>query len=182
MTAKIFVGFPGMGRTMASEFEAFNIKGCNVLDLDTTQFRIRPGKIRNNPLFPSNLEERILEDMVTFKLMLLPSEKEIYEILERNKIEYTAIYPSLDIKEDYYKNHHEHKEFGDYLGREGNYEDYFNNIKNLIDSNDDLIGEFIELQEDKYMSDFMYQYVEENPDKVYESRIIFIDSDQDPEE
>lgn len=132
----IISAFPGCGKS-----HLFRNKGeKNILDSDSSTF--------DKSNFPQNYIEHIKSNIGSADMILVSSHKEVRDSLVNEKIEFTLIYPSRDIKDEYIQR---------YIDR-GNNENFVNllqnNWDNWMNELDEQTGcEKIELKTGQYLSD-----------------------------
>jgi len=142
---KIISGFPGVGKSTMFKYEA----NLLVSDSDSSNFSwIKPGV--RHPNFPANYIEHIKDNIGKLDFILVSSHDIVREALNKEGIEYTIVYPSKDIKDEYIQR---------YIDR-GNNE----NFVNLLQENYETFIEGIEketkpklvsLSSGQYLSDVL---------------------------
>lgn len=93
---KIISGFPGVGKSTL-----FKYKGeVLVSDSDSSKFSwLKPGV--RHPDFPANYIEHIKSNIGKLDFIFVSSHDVVREALNNEGIEYTIVYPSKDIKDEY---------------------------------------------------------------------------------
>lgn len=87
--ALLISAFPGCGK---SHFYNSN-KDLLILDSDSSTF--------DKEHFPQNYMDHIRENMNTADIILISSHKEVRDALLENEFDFTLIYPSMELKEEY---------------------------------------------------------------------------------
>ncbi|MEI2465039.1 hypothetical protein [Niallia taxi] len=94
-STRVISGFPGVGKS-----ELFKSDRYNALDSDSSSFSwVREGV--RHPDFPNNYMEHIKENIGNVDYIFVSSHDIVREALRENGIEYTLVYPSIELKEEY---------------------------------------------------------------------------------
>ncbi len=107
MKAKVISVFAGLGKTTVGN------KYLNVCDLTSSKYRYDYSNINQedyekmkydksmivNPCWPDNYLEALREAMIKYDIVLVPSNEDIRLLLQKEKIEFTFVLPSMDGKE-----------------------------------------------------------------------------------
>lgn len=150
MQTKIISGFPAVGKTVL-----FSNSELKVLDSDSSNFSWVKDEDGNNtkerhPDFPNNYMQHIKENIGKVDYILVSSHDVVREALKDNEINYTLVYPSIELKDEYierYKNR-------------GNNEGFINFISNswdnfITDIEKETFPTKIKLSECQYLSDVL---------------------------
>lgn len=93
---KVISGFPGVGKSTLTK----NATDKVMLDSDSSQYSwLEPGV--RHPDFPNNYMERIKENIGKVDYIFVSSHDVVREALEANRIPYTIVYPSKELKQEY---------------------------------------------------------------------------------
>lgn len=107
MKAKVISVFAGLGKTTVGN------KYSNVCDLTSSKYRYDYSNINQedyekmkydkgmivNPRWPDNYLESLREAMMKYDIVLVPSNEDIRLLLQREKIDFLFVLPSMDSKE-----------------------------------------------------------------------------------
>ncbi|WP_214771454.1 hypothetical protein [Exiguobacterium sp. s133] len=142
---KIISGFPGVGKsTLFKQQEDILIS-----DSDSSMFSwIEPGV--RHPDFPGNYINHIKSLIGKLDFVFVSSHDVVREALNREGLDYTIVYPSKKIKEEYiqrYIDRGNNEEFVKLL--ESNYESFINEIEREIKP------KLISLKKGQYLSDVL---------------------------
>jgi len=144
MVAKVISGFPGIGKSIL-----FQHKGTTVLDSDSSLYSWISKGVRN-PHFPNNYMERIKSSMNQVDYILVSSHKVVRDALKAEGIEYTLVYPDIELKQEY---------IGRYISRGSNdaFIDFiYSNWDEFIDEIElEDYPEMIKLKEGEYLADLV---------------------------
>lgn len=88
MKALIISGFPGIGKTRYKE-----VSNQLVLDLDTSNF--------DKEEFPKNYLDEIEDKIESYNVILVSTHREVREGLLDRGINFTLVYPNIELKEEY---------------------------------------------------------------------------------
>lgn len=92
---KVISGFPAIGKTVLTK-ESHSI----VLDSDSSCFSWIEKGVRH-PNFPNNYMEHIKKNLGKVDYILVSSHDIVRKALKENNIQYTLVYPSIELKEEY---------------------------------------------------------------------------------
>lgn len=123
---KIISGFPGVGKSTMFKYETSLL----VSDSDSSKFSWIEPSVRH-PDFPSNYIEHIKSKIGKVDFILVSSHDIVREALNNEGIEYTIVYPSKDIKDEYiqrYIKRGNNEAFVNLL--QANYEKFIEGIEN----------------------------------------------------
>jgi hypothetical protein len=145
MRTKVIAGFPGIGKSVL--FRENN--GLTVLDSDSSLFSWIEEGVRH-PDFPNNYMEHIKENIGKADIILVSSHDVVRKALEENEIEYTLVYPSVELKEEYIERYK----------RRGNNEGFINFISNnwenfIEDIERETFPDLIRLGSNEFLSDVL---------------------------
>lgn len=88
----IYVGYQGIGKsTLAHEIP-------NVIDLESSNFNINGEKIENWEEIYCNIAKHLSKQS---KIVFVSSHNEVRDYMKKHNIEYTCIFPSLDLKNNW---------------------------------------------------------------------------------
>ena len=107
MKAKVISVFAGLGKTTVGN------KYSNVCDLTSSKYRYDYSNINQedyekmkydkgmvvNPCWPDNYLEALRDAMIKYDIVLVPSNEDIRLLLQREKIDFLLVLPSMDSKE-----------------------------------------------------------------------------------
>lgn len=142
---KIISGFPGIGKSYLFNSQP-NLK---VLDSDSSKFSWESKGVRNKA-FPNNYIQHIKSNMGVADIILVSSHTVVRQALKDEEIEYTVIYPSISLKEEYldrYKKRGNNDQFIKMI--DTNWEVFINEIE------DDEFPNKIELKKGKFLKDIL---------------------------
>jgi hypothetical protein len=133
---KVISAFPGCGKTFLFK----NNPDLIILDSDSSNF--------DKENFPQNYINHIISNIGKVDIILVSSHKEVREALIDSKIDFTIVYPSIELKDEYIKR---------YIQR-GSPENFIELLKNnwenwITEIEDDLRLEKIKLSKGEYLSD-----------------------------
>ncbi|ALN97693.1 hypothetical protein Bp8pS_014 [Bacillus phage vB_BpuM-BpSp] len=94
---KIISGFPAIGKS--SLFK--NNNDYSILDSDSIDFSWVDKTDKRNPDFPNNYIKHIKENIGKVDYILISTHHLVRKELENNKMDYTIVYPSIELKEEY---------------------------------------------------------------------------------
>ena len=100
--ANIIAAFAGCGKSTFTK-EA-TLHGKKVLDLDTSlysHFIDTSGQKIPNPFFIENYENAIKRNLENYDYILIGTHKEVRDMLRKNNIKYTLVYPNIHLKSEY---------------------------------------------------------------------------------
>lgn len=145
MRTKIIAGFPGIGKSVL-----FNSSSdLKVLDSDSSLFSWIEEGVRH-PDFPNNYMQHIKENIGKADVILVSSHDVVRKALEENGIEYTLVYPSIELKDEYierYKKRGNNEGFINFIG---------NNWDNFIqDIEKETFPDLIRLDSGEFLSDVL---------------------------
>ncbi len=147
--AILISAFPACGKsTFYNEYKDELV----VLDSDSSTF--------DKSEFPQNYMDHIKENMDKADVIFISSHKEVREALKENDLDFTVVYPSIELKEEYmerYKNRGNDEGFINLLDK--NWDAWITEI----DEDDELSK--IELEEGEFISDVLND--EEMLDAIY---------------
>jgi hypothetical protein len=112
MQTKVVAGFPGVGKSF------FFDRYLSSLDSDSSLFSWIEKGVRN-PDFPNNYMDHIKYSMGRVDFIFVSTHEEVRRALEENDIEYTIVYPSNELKEEYlqrYRNRGSDEKFIQFIG------------------------------------------------------------------
>jgi len=93
---KVVSGFPGIGKSVLTK----NGNDLRVLDSDSSNFSWIEEGVRH-PDFPNNYMKHIKENIGKADYILVSSHDIVREALEANDINYTLVYPAVELKDEY---------------------------------------------------------------------------------
>ena len=94
---KIISGFPAVGKSVLTKQS-----NLVVLDSDSSLFSwIKKGE--RHPDFPGNYIQHIKENVGKADYILVSSHDNVRSALKENNIDYTLVYPSIELKNEYIK-------------------------------------------------------------------------------
>lgn len=102
---KVISAFPACGKTFLFNNEDF-VNKYIILDSDSSKFSWiyddngNKTNIRN-PDFPSNYIKHIKDNIGKVDLIFVSSHSSVREALDKNKIQYTLVYPYIGLKDDW---------------------------------------------------------------------------------
>ena len=100
MSAVIISGFPGVGKSHLKRFYDKLYNDIIILDSDSSNFSwIQPGL--RNPDFPYNYIQHIKDNLEKADVILISSHNVVRELLARENIPYTLVYPDISLKDEY---------------------------------------------------------------------------------
>jgi hypothetical protein len=142
---KVISGFPGIGKSVLTKQS-----NLTVLDSDSSQFSWIEKGVRN-PDFPNNYMNHIKENIGKADYILVSSHDNVRQALKDNQIDYTIVYPSVDLKDEYMDR---------YAGR-GNDEKFINFIgtnwdKFLSDIQEDSYPKHVCLSKGQFLSHMLH--------------------------
>lgn len=144
LDTKIIAGFPGVGKTVFSRKNHLFI-----LDSDSSKFSWLSEGVRN-PDFPNNYMQHIKENIGKAHYILVSSHDVVRKALEDNGIEYTLVYPSVELKEGYlqrYRKRGNDETFIKFIG---------NSWKNFIsDIEQETFPKLVKLENGQFLSDVL---------------------------
>ena len=147
--AVIVSGFPGIGKTSLLSRAGEYI----ILDSDSTNFSwADESKIKRHPDWPQNYIDHIKENSNKADIILVSSHDVVRNTLTQASIEFTLVYPSLEMKEEYiqrYRARGSNEKFIELLT--ANYENW---IKELMAQKG---CKHVVLQPGQYLSDVISQ-------------------------
>lgn len=138
---KVISGFPAVGKSYL-----FNISD-SVLDSDSSLFSWIDDGVRH-PDFPNNYMQHIKDSLGKVDYILISSHDIVREALRENKIDYTLVYPSINLKDDYiqrYKDRGNDQRFISFI--ESNWDKFINDIEK------ETYPKLVELQKGQYLKD-----------------------------
>ncbi len=116
----IISAFPGTGKTYL-----FNNTDKTILDSDSSKF--------DKTKFPENYIQHIKDNIGKVDIILVSSHKPVRDALVANKIDFTLVYPSKELKEEYinrYKQRGSPETFIDLITK--NWENWIDELSNQI--------------------------------------------------
>lgn len=122
---KVISGFPGIGKSVLTK----NGKDLRVLDSDSSSFSWIEEGVRN-PDFPNNYMKHIKDNIGKANCILVSSHDIVREALKENNIEYTLVYPAVELKDEYlerYKNRGNNEGFLKFIS--SNWEQFISDIE-----------------------------------------------------
>jgi hypothetical protein len=141
---KVVSGFPAVGKSVLTK-ESDLI----VLDSDSSMFSwIREGE--RHPDFPENYIAHIKENIGKADYILVSSHDIVRKALEENGIDYTLVYPSIELKEEYlerYRSRGNDDKFIAFIG--GKWDDFITDIEN------ETFPKKVKLSKGQYLSDVL---------------------------
>lgn len=156
---KVISAFAGLGKTTVGK------KYNNVIDLQSSIYhydytnidakdyeKMKYNNYRKiNSSWPDNYIKAIKEAIKKYDIVLVPSNKEIRELLEKNNIEFIFVFPSIDSKDELIKR---------YIKR-GNTQNLIDNV--MVDFNNwsrnqkDYTYPIVILDKNKYLEDLLIE-------------------------
>lgn len=111
----VISAFPGCGKTYFFN----NFKNFLVSDSDSSNFSwIKDSEGNNttqrNPEFPKNYIDHIKNNIGVYDIIFVSSHNVVVEALKNNNIDFTIVYPDIELKEDFlerYKNRGNNESF-----------------------------------------------------------------------
>jgi hypothetical protein len=148
MRTKVIAGFPGIGKSVLFNSDS----DLKVLDSDSSHFSwaIINGEKQRHPDFPNNYMEHIKEYIGKADIILISSHDVVREALKENGIEYTLVYPSVELKEEYierYKNRGNNEGFVNFIS--SNWENFIEDIEK------ETFPDLIRLDSGEFLSDVL---------------------------
>lgn len=141
---KVISGFPGVGKSVLTSNSNFI-----VLDSDSSSFSWSEKGIRH-PDFPANYMAHIQENMGAFDYILVSSHDIAREALKESGIEYTLVYPDMELKEEYverYKARGNNEGFVTFISE--NWPSFISNIEK------ETFPTLVKLNSNQYLSDVL---------------------------
>lgn len=141
----IISGFPGIGKSYLFN----NNLGLKVKDSDSSLFSWIEKGVRH-PDFPNNYISHIKECIGEYDVVLVSSHEVVRDALKESGLEYTIVYPSIELKEVYLKRYKER----------GNNEAFIELLENnwekwITDIDNEVYPMKIKLHDDFYLSDYL---------------------------
>lgn len=141
---KVISGFPGVGKTVLS-----NKEGLVILDSDSSNFSWIEKGVRN-PHFPLNYMRHIEANLGVADYIFVSSHDNVRKALEDREIEYTLVYPRMDLKEEYierYRNRGNEAAFINFI--DSKWDEFISNIEK------ETFPKLVELTNGEYLSDVL---------------------------
>lgn len=143
---KVVSGFPAVGKSFLSLRS-----DIQVLDSDSSNFSWIEKGVRH-PDFPNNYMQHIKDNIGKVDYILVSSHDVVRKALEDNNIEYTLVYPSIGLKEEYlerYKARGNDEKFISFISEKWN--DFISDIEK------ETFPKKIKLDKGEYLSDLSLQ-------------------------
>lgn len=140
---KVISGFPAVGKSYL-----YSISD-SVLDSDSSLFSWIEEGVRH-PGFPTNYIQHIKNNLGKVDYILVSSHDIVRDALKENKINYTLVYPSIDLKEEYiqrYRDRGNDQKFISFI--ELNWDKFISDIEK------ETYPKLIKLQKRQYLKDIM---------------------------
>jgi hypothetical protein len=139
---KIISGFPAVGKSYLT-------KDCHltVLDSDSSLFSWISDGVRH-PDFPQNYMQHIKENIGKVDYILVSSHDIVRKALKENSIEYSLVYPSIELKDEYlerYKNRGNDEKFVSFINSK--WDEFINDIET------ETFPSLIKLNHGQFLSD-----------------------------
>lgn len=121
---KVIAGFPAVGKSVVTK-NSHTV----VLDSDSSKFSWISEGVRH-PEFPNNYIQHIKANIGKADYILVSSHDVVRKALEENNIEYTLVYPSIELKDEYlerYRNRGNDEKFISFISR--NWDSFIEDIE-----------------------------------------------------
>ena len=152
--AKIIAAFAGCGKSMFAK-EAM-LHGKKVLDLDNSlysHFVAKDGNRVPNPFFIENYENAIKRSLDSYDYILIGTHKEVRDMLKKNNIPYTLVYPNIHLKSEYLIRYLYRGDTNNFIiGIVVNWDNF------IVQMMNETFPDKIELKSEEYLSDVLDFY------------------------
>lgn len=141
---KIFSVFPVSGKTYATK--KLTEEGYEVLDLDSSEYShkyynfsaydYKVDRVKN-PSFPQNYIKTIKDAIGEYDFIFISTHKEVIDTLEKEKINYSLVYPNYDMKLEWIGRCYLHDDSHEFCNKlASNWDQWIKELDNVTCSND----------------------------------------------
>lgn len=142
---KVISGFPAVGKSYLFESN----RGYTIVDSDSSIFSWIEEGIRH-PMFPQNYVSYIKDNIGKVDYILVSSHDVVRQALRDNNINYTVVYPSIELMSEYTHRYLKRGDSDEFISFIRSYWETF-----ITDIEDDSFPELIRLKSGEFLSDVL---------------------------